>query len=87
MKVINWPNVLGTIATLIGVALITVLFNTICREHHVERYYLTQHTNVLVIKADIDWMEDEKILLDRNISYDSAVALTIKLNQSLTKNK
>jgi hypothetical protein len=87
MNIINWPNVLGTIATMIGVAIIVIFFNLICREHHVEQYYLTQYNNVLVIKADIEWMEDEAIVLDRCISYDSAIALTKKLNQSLTKNK
>lgn len=87
MNIINWPNVLGTIATLIGITLVIVIFNLICRDHHVNRYYLTQYNNVLVIKANIEWMEDEAIVLDRCISYDSAIAITTKLNQSLSKNK
>lgn len=76
---------IGIAATIIVMALLTML---IIEKKKTNRYYLgidsdISHGNSLVIVRDIDWYLDDKIVLDRNITYEKAIELVNSLNETL----
>lgn len=65
-------------------AIFILIFGT-CQDHKVEGYYISGdgEGNGLSIMADIDWLMDIEISLDRNISYSEAIQLCSDMNKSL----
>jgi hypothetical protein len=68
-------------------AIIVLVFTYWFSSKTVEGYYLVTKDKVPYIIVNINWSEDRRLELDRDISYDAAVELTKKLNESITKNK
>ncbi len=70
-----------------GIALVIVTFMAITADHAVSKYYLRSYdgSNQLVINGYIDWGEDEKIVLDRDVTIEEAIEMVNRLNESLKK--
>lgn len=89
MKNFDWKDDLEYILYYLFILFTLVFFIisviAILSDHSVKNYYLSNINNELTISKDINWQPDETIELDRSITYDQAIELINKLNESLKK--
>ena len=83
----NLPEKIVTYSCIVlFLSLIFILIFGACQDHKVEGYYISgdgKEGNGLSITADIDWLMDVEISLDRNISYSETIQLCSDMNKSL----
>jgi len=81
----NWNDTITFLAILLGVVVITLSLTALCSDHSIKRYYLSGGDNGrLAICKDIDWYPDGgSIALDRSVTYDQAIELVKKLNETI----
>lgn len=80
----DWEDTWLSIFAIFTVLFTFLLFKFFTADHIVRYYYLTGgFTNTLIIRADIDYGEDQSIILDRSITYEQAVDMVERLNGTL----
>lgn len=81
----NWDVVLAYLFILFCFVFSVIFIIASVSDHSVKSYYLSNINNELGISKEINWQFDETIELDRSITYDQAIELMNKLNESLKK--
>ena len=75
------------IGMMICIPLIVLIFIASFSKHEINGYYLSgkPDANELNIRVDVNWSPDNKIILDRSVTYDEAVDLVKKMNDNLKR--
>lgn len=81
----DWEDTYSVCILAIGIVLAVYIFMMIFSDHRIRSYYLDTYNNKLVIRADINWQEDQVIELDRTVSYNEAIDMIERLNKTLIK--
>ena len=77
----DWEDTGFTILSIAVLLFISTIWTLVTADHKVRFYYLsgTYSETVFRIKGDIDWAEDNTILLDRTVTFDEALQMVEKL--------
>lgn len=80
----DWENIWGVTFLIAVILIVVVLSVASIKPHPVQGYYLKGDTeNGLSIGVDVNWALDEKIQLDRSITYEGAIQMVKDLNTTL----
>jgi len=80
---LTWENAfMGLVFAFCGWVFTMIVLSTTAK-HDVRGYYLDEYNGKLSVRLDIDWQEDECILLDRSITYDEAISMVERLNKTI----
>lgn len=80
----DWDNIWGVFLLVIVTVAVVFLTITFVKPHPVQGYYLKgDPENGLSIGVDVNWSPDEKIQLDRSVTYEGAIQMVKDLNNSL----
>ena len=82
---LNWENMFMGLLFSFVLNLLAIITMVTFTDKKVRSYYLVSKIGGLSIMADIDYMEDKSLELDRSISYNEAIEMVDKLNKSLNK--
>ena len=78
-----WEEMLAAIGILSLAAFSVFFFIAIFSTKEIKGYYLDDTDGSLNISIDINWMPDKSISLDRAITYDEAIEMVERLNNTL----
>lgn len=78
-----WDKMLSLIGVLSVAAFSVFFFIAIFSDKPIRGYHLRGNDGNLKIIIDINWIPDEEIHLDRSITYDEAIEMVQKLNNTL----
>ena len=86
----NWENIIGTWLLIAVTSMSSIGVYSLFQSHKVTHYYITSDNNrdgdhELSITGNIEWGEDEELILDRNITYEEAIKLCSEMNKKLRR--
>lgn len=81
----DWEDTAFSAVLVIALLIASILWNLTTADHKVRFYYLsgTYSDTTLRIRGDIDWGEDETILLDRTVTFEQGLKMVEELNTNL----
>ena len=64
--------------------LLGLFIKQITADHSIKSYYLSGNMDgSLKIMGEVNWAEDDKIILDRSVTYEEAIKMVNDLNATL----
>lgn len=83
----RWNNIWNMFALMACASILTLLLVLAFSTRYTKAYSLgsSQRGNGLIINKEIEWGEDDEIVLDRTISYSQAIGMVDSLNKTIKK--
>lgn len=78
-----WVEMFYAISVISIGTLLVFFFIAIFSTKEIKGYYLSDFEGGLQIMCDIEWIPDNSIRIDRSITYDEAINMVEKLNNTL----
>lgn len=81
----NWEDAWLLLLYAIAISIVIVLSSCFLSKKYTKGYSLGGDESSIHIVKEVEWDEDDKIPLDRSVTYEQAIELVERLNQTIKK--